>query len=474
MSRFSINELIYTINQKREITGKDNTKKQSYSEVLGRIQQLISQNHSAELAEILYSNESEMRLKSLIVRYLNQNRLAVDGVSNISELADKIFNDMAGIGLLTEYLKDPEIEEININGYNGIWVQYKDKTEVIPYNFNSPLDCLNIVKKMSRFGGVILDGSKPIGDSFIAKGIRMSGAIAPCVDGSVGAIASIRKQRPAYITKENLIKWGTATEQQLDFLVTCINNGVSLALTGATSSGKTSDMGYLLSNIDDRKRVVTIEDTKELNLAKFDEKGIMTNDVVQLMTREEPNPVTMLDLLKLSLRLHPEILVPAEMRGGEALTVQEAGRTGHTIVTTLHANNAITAYERILTMCQMADTRLTEERLLKNIIEAFPVMVHKKRLADGSRKYMEIYEATDVVGGKVVGNMIYQFVIDHYERDENGRIIKVHGEHKKVGNISKTLALRLFENGVMLDDVRKFAGNDFVPFETDKSEVDSI
>jgi len=153
------------------------------------------------------------------------------------------------------------------------------------------------------------------------------------------------------------------------------------------------------------------------------------------------------------------------MRGGEALTAQEAGRTGHTILTTLHANNAITAYERILTMCQMEDTRLSEERLLKNITEAFPIMVHKKRLADGSRKYMEIFEATGVEDGKVAGRMIYQFIIDHYERNGGGRIAEVHGRHMKVGNISRTLALRMFENGVPLETVRRYAGTDFVPFE---------
>jgi pilus assembly protein CpaF len=107
-------------------------------------------------------------------------------------------------------------------------------------------------------------------------------------------------------------------------------------------------------------------------LAQFDENGVMVNDVIHLLTKEEPNPITMLDLLKLSLRLHPEILVPAEMRGKEALTVQEAGRTGHTIVSTLHANSARTAYERILTMCLEAGTSLSEERLLKNIVKPFP------------------------------------------------------------------------------------------------------
>jgi pilus assembly protein CpaF len=317
---------------------------------------------------------------------------------------------------------------------------------------------------MSHFGGVTLDGSSPIGDSFISKGIRMSGAISPCADEDVGAIASVRKQQKSKITRENLLAWETTTEDELDFLTTCINNGISMAITGATSSGKTSDLGYLLTQIETKKRIVTIEDTKELDLIKYDEDGYMTNDVVHLLTKEPPNPISMQDLLKLSLRLHPDVLVPAEMRGAEALTAQEAGRTGHTVLTTLHANGAITAYERILTMCQMAQTMLSEERLLKNIAEAFPLMIHKRRLPDGTRKYMEIFEATGVENGKVTGQMIYRYIIQHYERDDSGQITAVKGFHKKVGFISDTLATRLFENGVSLTTIQRFAKNDFIPF----------
>jgi len=229
-------------------------------------------------------------------------------------------------------------------------VLYKDKKVRLNEIFTNAEACSNIVRKMSRFGNVILDGSKPIGDSFIARGVRMSGAITPCVDQDAGAIASIRKQKPSYITKENLIEWDTATAEELDFLTLCVNNGVSVAIAGATGSGKTADMGYILSCVSSDKRIVTIEDTRELSLAQFDENGVMINDVIHLLTKEEPNSITMLDLLKLSLRLHPQILVPAEMRGKEALTVQEAGRTGHTIVSTLHANSARTAYDRILTI----------------------------------------------------------------------------------------------------------------------------
>jgi len=452
---FSVNDLIYRANKLRSDSG-ESMQAQDYSEILDKLQRIIAKNHSAELAQVLYSEEAEEKLKDLIMRYLNSEQLVAKDKGNISELVDAIYYDMAGMGLLSPYLQDTDTEEINVNGYGGIWVLYKDRKVRLNETFGTPEACSNIVRKMSRFGNVILDGSKPIGDSFIARGVRMSGAISPCVDPDAGAIASIRKQKPSFITRENLIEWDTATADELDFLTLCVNNGVSVAIAGATGSGKTADMGYILSCVPPDKRIVTIEDTRELSLAKFNENGVMINDVIHLLTKEEPNPISMLDLLKLSLRLHPEILVPAEMRGKEALTVQEAGRTGHTIVSTLHANSARTAYDRILTMCLEAGTSLSEERLLKNIVEAFPIMLFKMQLPDKSRKYMEIFEATGVENGEVIGSTLYKYVIDHYERDKDGKIIKAVGTHKRLGCISPALAEKLLIGGVPQEEILRF------------------
>jgi pilus assembly protein CpaF len=452
---FSVNDLIYRANKLRSDSG-ESMQAQDYSEILDKLQRIIAKNHSAELAQVLYSEEAEEKLKDLIMRYLNSEQLVAKDKGNISELVDAIYYDMAGMGLLSPYLQDTDTEEINVNGYGGIWVLYKDRKVLLNETFGTSEACSNIVRKMSRFGNVILDGSKPIGDSFIARGVRMSGAISPCVDPDAGAIASIRKQKPSFITRENLIEWDTATAEELDFLTLCVNNGVSVAIAGSTGSGKTADMGYILSCVPPDKRIVTIEDTRELSLAKFDENGVMINDVIHLLTKEEPNPISMLDLLKLSLRLHPEILVPAEMRGKEALTVQEAGRTGHTIVSTLHANSARTAYDRILTMCLEAGTSLSEERLLKNIVEAFPIMLFKMQLPDKSRKYMEIFEATGVKNGEVIGSTLYKYVIDHYERDKDGKIIKAVGIHKRLGCISPALAEKLLIGGVPQEEILRF------------------
>jgi pilus assembly protein CpaF len=454
-SRYSVNDLIYRANKRRSDMG-ESVKAQDYGEILDRLQRLIAKNHSAELAEVLYSQEAEGKLRDLIMRYLNSEQLVAKDLRNISELVDAVYYDMAGMGLLSAYLQDADTEEINVNG-SGVWVLYKDKKIRLNEAFENPEACANIVRKMSRFGGVILDGSKPIGDSYISRGVRMSGAIEPCVDADMGAIASIRKQKPSLITRQNLIGWDTATADELDFLTLCVNNGVSVAIAGATGSGKTADMGYILSCVPHEKRIVTIEDTRELSLVRHDENGVMINDVVHLLTKEAPNEISMLDLLKLSLRLHPEILVPAEMRGKEALTVQEAGRTGHTIVSTLHANSAKSAYDRILTMCLEAGTSLSEERLMKNIVEAFPVMLFKMQLPDKSRRYMEIFEATGVQNGEVTGNTLYKYIVGHYERDNEGRITKVIGEHRRVGNISPPLAERLLIGGVPEGEIRRFS-----------------
>jgi pilus assembly protein CpaF len=256
--RFSVNDLIYRANKRRSDTG-ESVPARDYGEILDRLQRLIAKNHSAELAEVLYSEEAEGKLKDLIMRYLNSEQLVARDVRNISELTDAIYFDMAGMGLLSPYLQDSETEEINVNGSGGVWVLYKDRKVRLNETFENPEACANIVRKMSRFGNVILDGSKPIGDSFIAKGIRMSGAIIPCVDPDAGAIASVRKQKPSYITRENLIGWDTATAEELDFLTLCVNNGVSVAIAGATGSGKTADMGYILSCVPYERRIVTIE-----------------------------------------------------------------------------------------------------------------------------------------------------------------------------------------------------------------------
>lgn len=446
-NRFSMYDLTYR--QGQESINFDSKRTNEYSVVLETIRKSIAENYAAELYHSIYEKGQESTLRKLITRHITQDQLTATGITNIAQLTDMIYDDMAGFGPVTQYLQDPDAEEININAYNKIYVQYPDRKITLGRCFSTSEECAETVRRMARNGGVILDGTNPIGDSFIARGVRMSGVVPPCVDSTIGAAASIRKQKPSLVTRDNLLRWGTATAEELEFLTLCINCDISMAIVGETGSGKTSDMNLLLSSSKPTKRKYFIEDTRE---ASLDEE----HDAVYILTKEQAPAVTMNDGLRLALRFDPDIIVPSEMRGAEANTAVEAGRTGHTIISTLHANSAISAYDRILTMCQQSGTTLSEERLLKNIIEAFPIMVYKTRLPDGSRKYMEIFEATGLKDGVVYGNMIFRFEVDRHEYDETGEVLKTHGKHVRVGDISEKLERRLRERGANPEQIQPF------------------
>lgn len=452
---FNINDLIYKMNSGTD-SGTSAENSGTYKEVLDKIRHVISHNHSAELINVMYSDEAKEKLKNLIVRYLNQNKLSVAECKNISELADKIYEDMAGFGVLSKYLTDPAVEEININAWNSIEVIYPDKIMMIEETFINADDCMDKIKKMVWLGGSIIDGSNPKVDSFIGEGIRISAIIPPCVDKKTGGVASIRRQKKNVITRNLMIEYGSATDEELNFLSLCVNNGVSLAIAGSTGSGKTTDLSYLIECLDVKKRVYTIEDTRELNIAKVNAKGIMENRVVQTVTKDGTNPVTMDDLLKEALRFHPDVIIPAEMRGGEALTAVEAGRTGHTIISTLHANSAIDAYNRILSMCVSTGVRLSESKLLEFILEAMPLILFKRQLPDGRRVYDEIFEGQSVENGRVIGKTIYKYEVKENVYDSDGSIQKVIGTHRQVNKMSPELLERLKYGGASEEMLRRF------------------
>ena len=270
--------------------------------------------------------------------------------------------------------------------------------------------------------------------------------IPPVADRRSGVVFSIRRQRMAHVTREQLAKWQTATRDMLDFLTLCINHGVSIGIAGKTGSGKTTDISFLLNTADKNKRIYTIEETRELDLFSEDENGNTQNRVIHTCTRpsEMKNAnVDMNDLLRKALRFSPDIIAVAEMRGAEAMVAQEAARTGHTVVTSLHANSAKKAYNRILSMCQMSGMNISTNILMGFVAEAFPIMVFKRQFPGGTRRIMEIAEATGVKNGSVEINTLYRFEM---QNEGKGRFVKVNG-------ISNTLADLLRENGADNADI---------------------
>jgi len=264
-------------------------------------------------------------------------------------------------------------------------------------------------------------------------------------------VFSLRRQRLMKTTAEDLLNWETASKDELNLLTMLADHGISVGFAGATSSGKTTDISFLLNSIDLGKRIYTIEENRELDLTREDEKQLITSRVVHLCTRESTADNMVIDankLLRHALRFNPDIICVAEMRGAEAMTAQEAARTGHAVVTSLHANSARKAYGRILSMCRMGGTELSDTTLLRFIIEAFPVMVFKKQISDGTRRIMEIVEATGLEDGVLQANTLFRFDIDTQQ-------------HIHAGAISDKLAQRLLDDGVERTALKRFCSNDF-------------
>jgi len=423
-----------------------------YQTLLETIRSVIAAKHSAELSSALDDADAAEALKTLILKYCIQELAGCEFEQ--APLVERIYQDMAGLGILTDYLQDSNVEEINVNGYNVIEINYPDHIKYLYDSeaFSSPTAALDIIKRMVRMGGMLLDAQTPRVDSYIGDGTRISAMIPPVVPQARGVIASIRKQNKSKITRLQLLDSGSASADMLDFPAMCLCNGISVGLAGGTGSGKTTDETYFLNeyiqkNEDYNNRVFIIEDTVELNPIDYDEENDRPARVLHTVTKDPPNPITMMDLIVSSLRYHPALIVPAEVRDAAAYQAANAGQTGHTILTSFHANSARDAYGRLVSMCHLAKTGLSDERLLEMCVSAWPIMIFKKRLKDKTRKFMEIFEATGVENGRLQGQMLYQFVITRTERDKRGRIVKVHGSHQKAGSISPELYKRLRDNG---------------------------
>lgn len=458
-------DAVYEIEQRNSDTdsrtihsGREKAVPKPYTEILTIIRNTISKNHADELSGVIASKDSADVLKRLISSYVIKLNLLCEEIGENAELCEKLYEDMAGFSFLTKYLYDASVEEININSWEDIEVEYAGGDVIkIEERFLNPGQCIDIVKKMVALGGLVIDGSEPVQDSYMSQGVRISATISPVNDKEAGASASIRKQKEDSFSAEDMITLGTCTKEEMDFIYLCLTSGISVAFAGGTSSGKTTDLNIFLNLCPDYYRIVTIEEgVRELRLIRRDENGRVYNRVVNWIT----NPNAKIDsqrLVKASLRYHPHIIVPAEMRGSEALDAQEAARTGHTVATTLHANSATDAYARILSMCEQSGHVSSETRLAKNIVDAFPIIVYKKKMIDGSRKYLSIVEGLSYENNEFVCKSVFQF--NNNGIDSNGRIS---GSHAHVGTVSDKIAERMLENGAPISAIARYASREWL------------
>ena len=256
-----------------------------FGTVLREVQAHISSKYSTLITG---GNKEEVKeqVKRYIAKYIQDHRIAVQNM-NEHQLVDALYTEMAEFSFLTKYIYGTGIEEIDINAWNDIEIQYSNGSTVkLKEQFDSPEHAINVVRRMLHVSGMVLDNASPAILGHLSKNIRIAVLKTPLVDEDVGVSASIRIVNPQNLKKEDFIRGGTATAGMLDFLAECLRYGISICVAGATSSGKTTLAGWLLTTIPNSKRIFTIENgSRELALVR-EQEGRNINSDIHALTRD--------------------------------------------------------------------------------------------------------------------------------------------------------------------------------------------
>lgn len=421
-----------------------------FSSVLREIQEYLSKEYSS-LVTADGNEEAKAQIRRFAGKYIQDHRIAVKDMTT-DQLIEAIYSEMAEFGFLTKYIYGEGVEEIDVNAWDDVEVQFSGGvTKKLDEHFDNPEHAINVVRRMLHVSGMVLDDASPSVLGHLSKNIRIAVLKTPIVDEDVGVAASIRIVNPQSMKKSDFIQGGTATEPMLDFLSECIRYGISVCVAGATSSGKTTLLGWLLTTIPDSKRIYSIENgSRELALVRRRD-GKVVNSVIHTLTRDSENErqrVDQIALLDMALRFNPDIIVVGEMRGPEANAAQEAARTGVAVVTTIHSMSCDATYRRMVSLCKRA-VDMNDETLMSFVTEAYPIVAFCKQLENKERRLMEIMECEIKSDGTRVFRPLFQYQITE-NRVENGRFI-ITGRHRQVNPISESLARRLMENGMPQD-----------------------
>ena len=416
-------------------------------------QSFIARNYSAAIIDKSKTEE----LKAYIGKYLYDTNYSVVGFDT-KGLVERLFEEMAEYSILTKHLADPDIEEININGWDDVALTHLDgRIEKAKEHFFSPTHAIDIVKKLLQHSGMIIDNAAPIAQGHLPNNTRVTALKEPIVDANRGIAVSIRMLHPQRVDRESLLQTESLTEEMLYFLEVCLRYGVSFVVAGRTSSGKTTLLNSLLGSIPDGKRIYTIESgARELSLIKRDQNGKVVNNVVHTLSRpsdKEAYDISQEDLVMAALRFDPDIICVGEMRDAEAHSAVEASSTDHTVVTTVHGGGGRYAHRRIAFLSQRRfpiDMKIS----MQQAALAFPVVVFAHKLEDNSRKVMDISECVVHDDGELEYRTLYRYQINSNEyKDGRFHII---GEFIKENTPSDYLCTKLLRGGIPQEILQKF------------------
>lgn len=334
------------------------------------------------------------------------------------KIVQQLFSSIRGFGLLDSIMEDDSITEVMINGPQDIFIEKAGRLMKLDQQFESERRLEDVIQKIVGMAGREVNQANPIVDTRLPDGSRVNVVLPPI--SMKGATVTIRKFSKTPMTVEQLIKYGSITQEIADVLELLVRAKFNIFICGGTGSGKTTFLNAMSNYIPKDERVITIEDSAELQIVGVD-------NLVSLETRNAnasgSGAVTIRDLIKSSLRMRPERIIVGEVRGGEALDMLQAMNTGHDgSLSTGHANSTRDMLSRLETMVLQGAEGLPLEAIRQQIASAVDIIVHLSRLRDKSRKTMEITEVVGYEKGEIVLNPLYVF-----QEDENSTLEKVSG-----------------------------------------------
>ncbi|MDQ1613811.1 MAG: pilus assembly protein CpaF [Pyrinomonadaceae bacterium] len=362
--------------------------------------------------------------------------------SDRERLVEEVRHELFGLGPLEPLLADSTISDILVNSPQNIYIERRGKLERTNVTFKDDEHLMRVIERIVSSVGRRIDESSPMVDARLADGSRVNAIIPPLsLDGPV---LSIRRFGAEPLRMSKLIEIGALTKDIADMFEMCVNARLNVLISGGTGAGKTTLLNALSAYIPEEQRIVTIEDSAELQLQQ--------PHVVRLETRppniEGRGEVTQRDLVKNALRMRPDRIVIGEVRGGEAIDMLQAMNTGHDgSLTTVHANTPRDALARLETMIQMTGMKLSERAMRQQIASALNLVIQAARLSDGTRRVVSISEITGMEGDTITMQEIFMF--ERKGIDKDGHVI---GRFRPTG-VRPRFAERLKVYGMQLPRV---------------------
>ncbi len=355
------------------------------------------------------------------------------------KLVEEILDDILGLGPLEPLLKDPDISDILVNGPDSVFVEKRGLLQKVDVRFHDNRHLMQVIERIVSAVGRRVDETSPMVDARLSDGSRFNAIIPPlALDGPA---VSIRRFGTRQIGPDDLVALGSCPRPIMDVLRGCVRSKLNMIISGGTGSGKTTLLNVLSSFIPDGERIITIEDSAELQLQQ--------NHVVRLETRpanvEGRGEVTQRELVKNCLRMRPDRIILGEIRGGEAIDMLQAMNTGHEgSLATVHSNTTRDALSRFETMVGMGMPNLSDKNIREMIARAIDVIVQLDRMTDGSRRVMAVTEVVGMEGSVITTQDVFLF--EQRTIDDEGR---VRGAFRATGTRPR-FASRLQRHGIEL------------------------